>query len=397
MISTMFKSQSKPSDTISTSAKPNSLSPIDIAMQNAAKKLETDAMICKAISIAVQKFETGVSRNNAFVEKVRKDEVLQKEIRSYHLQCYVPIASSFQYKDDDFPSYPANKIPDSQLIAAVGPSKGQVARLFQNTVFNKTHPVKEIISLGYSLSNSSNMEKQCDFYEYFSVANTQEEFYSRSPEASNSDVVYRVISTDITGKMVSSQKDPSYFPEDIIVSTLTIMDSDTNNEKGQPAIKSLHVTLYPIQDSGWIDLNDKISPHSFDKSILPAEKRKKILWDLFKKSLTEPVLIHCKAGLGRTGHLVLTFELLKHYHEITQSHNPQLIANEILKVLDRIRLARPGLVSSIEQFTYAIRNADSLYRFALEMKYIQLGEPIYLSALKSESVEAIDRQTKLTK
>jgi len=97
--------------------------------------------------------------------------------------------------------------------------------------------------------------------------------------------------------------------------------------------------------------------------------------------LTENILIHCTAGAGRTGHLILTFELLKYYHEIFSSQDPVIISNKILEIVERIRQNRPALIATTEQFNEAIKNADILYRYALEKKYIQAGMPVHESVL----------------
>ena len=56
----------------------------------------------------------------------------------------------------------------------------------------------------------------------------------------------------------------------------------------------------------------------------PVVEVKELLWQLSQQ--TSPLLIHCKAGIGRTGHLILTLELIKHYSEIFASNEPTKIA-----------------------------------------------------------------------
>lgn len=91
-----------------------------------------------------------------------------------------------------------------------------------------------------------------------------------------------------------------------------------------------------------------------------------VLWNLYQKYLTQLIVVHCAAGAGRTGQLILMFELVKHHKEIDVIKDPVGKAKAILAILDRLRLNRPALVLTTDQLEHAIRGAEALYQYGLK-------------------------------
>lgn len=98
-------------------------------------------------------------------------------------------------------------------------------------------------------------------------------------------------------------------------------------------------------------------------------KQAKLFWNLYKNTQKEATLVHCAAGVGRTGHIILMQQILKHYSSILSHVTPENIANEITHLLHSLRRNRPGLVTTRAQFIDAIINADFLFHYALKQGY----------------------------
>lgn len=270
-------------------------------------------------------------------------------------------------KDSCFPTYDAHHIEGTNFIAASGPREpDQVAKLIENTAFNKKAPVKKIIALGAHLGADPFHVLGRDFYNYCTSFQKYASYGS-----------YQVKSEKTWG--TPSEDNSSIYPEGMIQSTLFIRRKTPcltmlfcHKCLKPPVETPLNVTFIPLFDMESIDLNTTDSSNPIS-STTPYQRRA-ILWQLFQESKEEKILIHCAAGLGRTGHLILMFEIMKEYEKIFSSEKPDLIAAEIHKILDRIRLNRPGLVLNEKQFVDAIHNAGILYHFGLKQKPLKKPE-----------------------
>ncbi len=304
-------------------------------MQSSSRRND---FIEKVIDIALANFVSGNGKNAIFIKKAKANKLPNGKKILSNLIRYP------QYEENDFTYYSANKIQGSNFIAAAGPKIAaipmdladtdnrihhSVEDLFDNTLFNDAFPIANIIALGTDISREKT--NGIDFWDYC----TQEE------------------KTEIGKYMVNTQVNyGSGFnpidPKGMVKSTLTV---STKKEQ-----KELNVTFISIRDNTAIDLSD--------------DRVKEELWRQYQLSKTQKTLIHCASGVGRTGHLILIFELLKDYAEIFSGNKAKKSAQKIHKILERIRENRPALVNTRDQFKTAINNAHILHQYALEKKYI---------------------------
>lgn len=323
--------------------------------------------------------------------------------------------------DELFPDYNASSIAGSNLVAAKGPRNLEdVAQFLKSTVFNNKKPIAVIVALGTDAAPPAYFKKKAqseksyyypednadlgsyDFVGYFLIDENYKDTKDQPSDGyalnSNSadayyfrvEVTKKVKYSENTGSIAHGNYSSittfgyhkmhhgSSLPVWLGCSKLSVKyesknqlfnfpyfshesaaaPARTNMQKhAATSVKSLNVISIPIVDMKTIDLI-----HDNHNQL------KHLLWKIYKISLKEPVLIHCAAGIGRTGHLVLMLEIIKHYEKIFSSQKPDLIANEIYEVLERIRQNRPALVANKEQFIEAIRNAEIMHHYILEQE-----------------------------
>jgi len=274
------------------------------------------------------KFISGHDNNKKFKVELEKNPEKLNRIRNKE----VALLDRFpQYIDDDF-NYNANKIIGTHFIAAGGPkSESQLSEFIANTAFNKKCPVSDVVALGFIFN-----KENADFYDYCTTPGE-----------------IKLEKYDITVKKIKggySEADPSL----ILNSELQIKDKESKS------VKILNVTLIPLADNHSLHLSE-------DKN----DSLKELLWQCAEKSKDTNILVHCASGVGRTGHLILMLEIVKHYNELFVSNNPVTIAKKILELLTQMRETRPALVYKEEQFDEAIRNAELIVQYALKKHYIQ--------------------------
>ena len=241
-----------------------------------------------------------------------------------------------------FSKFPnANQIKGTHIIASAGPKNVNdlVAKFIESMLFNENISIQKIIAIGSSFG------ARCGIADYFNDE--------------NKNAMYGAYKVDAV--MTLGHFNPDHHTIDgFVKSELTIKDLNSNN------LKKVNVTVIPLFSSQTFnfDKEDVNSPFIFDQ--IPVSERLETLWQLYNDTQNENVLIHCTSGEGRTGNLVLTFELLREYDRIFASGKPEVIAQEIKGVLDRIRQSRPLLIRLDKEFVDAIRNADTLHRYGLE-------------------------------
>ncbi len=270
----------------------------------------------------------------------------------------------YVYEDPYFPRYDANWIAGTNFIATEGPRQSSLATFLEALLFSENREQKPAITKIIGLGTCLKEGRFHDFSNYSFDDRTDQE-KSQKPsktflvEDKSTQLKYQC---DVTNKHASSGYSVTqerHFPEGFVLSHLAVTDL---SETHQRTIKEIDTMLIAIHDGGSLNLqidNDE------------NQKLKEVLWQVSQESKNNAVAIHCMGGIGRTGHIILTLEILKDYKRIFSSADPELINNEIESILNRMRLNRVALVEGIEQYLDAIRNAHIIYSYAFEKKYMQ--------------------------
>lgn len=247
------------------------------------------------------------------------------------------------YEDKTFPQLDANIIPHSPWIAAEGPRNSEkLSVLLDAAVYHPTSPVSTIVALGATLGGDSIIHK--DFFNYFLLDIDKPikiDGFGISATKKIPDSSYQLAQSG------------QYFADTIIESSLSIQRQKNPEDK-----RALEVILLPIEDNHSINLgNDE------DNAIKDA------ILKILTISQLQKVLIHCAAGIGRTGHLILILEILRHAKEIFEAKTPEEAAAKILEIVKRIRRDRFCLIQIDAQFINAILVAEAVYRYGLTKGY----------------------------
>ena len=270
-----------------------------------------------------------------------------------------------QYKNSEFPEIDATRITGTHLVAAAGPStSNEVVALFSNTVFNKTKPIKEFVLLVDCLGLGDNV-KYTDCVGYCLQPDDDEQEVKQEEQQFGP---YRLQIKNISGSYQLCLNGCQFGIDDPIIKTEMKVYNDSSESK-EPI--TAHATILKLRDNSSIVLNLE-SEYKENKSAREkGENLKATLWAIYQQSLNEETLIHCARGVGRTGHLIFTLELLKLFTDpsfFVEYKTSEDIKDKILGTLIRIRENRPALVFTDTQFTQAIRNAYVLRQYALEHK-----------------------------
>lgn len=242
-------------------------------------------------------------------------------------------------KDEHFSPYwyDANILPDCPYIAAAGPSEEEVPRLLRSTVLHPTESITRIIAVVERLHRTPEADGEAyDCYNYiFNSTPLNIEgvtFQTENHHAPNVDEL-RLENCNITHV------------------TINVTDETTTNSA------KLNVTTIGLTDGCAFLLSDNDDEDTELKDLLST-----------LAANTEPTLVHCHAGVGRTGFLIFTLMLIKQYNEIFNSTNPAVVAKNIISLLEKLREPRPGLVSEPTQFSAAIHNAHVVHGYVLNLE-----------------------------
>lgn len=228
----------------------------------------------------------------------------------------------YQIHDPIFPTYNANQIPNTTLAAAEGPSDlnfdhdytpGWVARFFENTLFNQNFPVQTILAIG----EPGSKQYRGDFSPYFEPGTQRFETFGQGFYQVNS------YSKD-SGKQ--------------------LFEIEVQN----PSQTRRTAEVIWIKTGDW-------QPLPTHQQALDS------MAYIYERSKTQYVVIHCAAGVGRTGSALLTFLLLQNYASIFDTKILEEAAFKIQQLLTTLRQTRPGFITTQEQLQSAIKCAIDIY------------------------------------
>jgi protein tyrosine phosphatase len=312
--------------------------------------------IKKISALAEKEFRTGKDRNQILVDELKSNPLFKKKLyQNSQLEDLIEgkrenQTTWLQYANEDF-DYCANKIKGTQFIAANGPRDLQELDKFMAMLTTHTPAIEHIVCLG-------NVVKNRDFLDY----------YSHRGEIRTAHY-----------KISSHLRDEDKGIEDTSCIGYHISDiSITNIKTGvKNSIKVYHLM---IPDNCPIDI-----------SYLLAQKNKKLL-DIFLKLsqivLTNPLLVHCKYGVGRSGNLIWLLLLFANQKDLSKSTNDEMIAKKIMTLFNMICETRPAFVTELSQFKSGIEGGFYLdeYQKSLENSNIE-EEALTHFVYNSENIE----------
>jgi protein tyrosine phosphatase len=316
----------------------------DDEMKTQPNDYMNEEFIKQVITIAKAAFVKGSTISKSITTKMEVGTTHDSVGRNYTKDTFPCLI------DADFNGFNANPIKGTGFIACVGPTQSSVEDYIKNVLLNAKYPPKNIIVLGTCLYYTNGTWG--DFYDYCIVPTSQNarEYQTASIQVDDHTYDY---SLTVSGHQVSFNE--------LFKTKITASHSKKNSK--------INVTLIPLSDNKTFILSAK---NDETKKVPCYEKQpptREQMWQLFKETCSGLTVVHCSAGIGRTGHLILTFEILKNYFNIFNSDNAGVCANNIMKLLKQIRYNRPCLVNTDEQFTQSIENAISLHSYALEKGY----------------------------
>lgn len=242
-----------------------------------------------------------------------------------------------QFSDEVFSGYNANRIEKTKFgvtpfVAGQGPhDHQQVASLFQQTLFNPACRVDTILALVSSMHPVKAEVGVYDCVDYFSPGRRQYGEYT----------VKSVLKSDNCYE-------------------LTVINAQNDS-------RMLNVYCLPAIDGRWFDFKAMANDDWIKGFLLKTNAK------ISQADFEENIFVHCHAGVGRTGHIIATMLLLRHFEEIFAGEDPQAIGEQIKSLVQDIRKYRPCLMQWPEQMEYAIRNAVDLYQLQLRLQNVPVS------------------------
>jgi len=250
--------------------------------------------------------------------------------------------------DSRFLNYPVCQLTDTKFFSAPGPQEAKhVAWLLGDATQVGVH---HIVAIGNDLHDKTctDKNKRRDFLDDYVAPENQRENSTTylHLQGYSMTVAYR----PIEGALETTDYGRRALDGAPIKSEITVNDHTIN------------LTFLPLADGGAFDLRSS------------SHRVREIFWEHHEIPSEQSVLVHCKAGYGRTGNFIFTqvlFSEIFSQETIFSLNKPNVLARKILAILSRLRQTQPNLLLAENQFIMAIRNAFFLREYALQKRALQ--------------------------
>lgn len=271
-----------------------------------------------------------------------------------------------------FPNWPINKIGGMPLYACKGYRKnnkegfGFFTELLNFDQHNK-ESIFHVVALGFPEGHSDlNDSNFYDFSDYFKMTTAYD---VNVPDAKADD--------PSKTKTITIQVNPNGASEPTIISdnideyylTLSAIDKSDNSIITK---QDIHVINVKAKDMTAIKFTPEESRYFHDE-LLKALKA------------NEGVLVHCMAGLGRTGQIIAELytlandiiqKIIEKAFNAGEPVNYAKIATEIGRIINSLRESRPGLILTEEQLLQFIENAITYLALQADCELIESQEAL---------------------
>ena len=345
-------------------------------------KLNIEEIIKEANKKFIPGYEVGRQFFSKYHEQGEKNYYNPNEDK--FSDCLKP---GYKYVHTAFTSFPnlqdekfsnGNDIQGTNFIAAEGPgTNAELDKFLSETVFHSSTPIHTVVAIGDEIYNQPRMDGDFevrigDFINYSLIEERETQHYIIKQKWTDASIRQNYREDFI--------KFRSMYEVPIAYSKLTIKEKETKLEK--------EMDVYTI------DLRDN---QSITFEMDESERFRKLMWIILYTSISKKALVHCAAGIGRTGHFIATLLFLRNFEAIFEAENVTAAADKIIEILNLMRKDRLCLINTQAQFENAIRNAHSLYLFGANKSKpytIKLKELIELSINQEKTTE---KQVKVDK
>jgi len=311
-------------------------------------------------------YEVVVQGHDFHKTKGQLDALKEKHATEVFLQETIKIAKkSFKKgRENERKTEPTCWLPGTNFLAIQGPRPPHYhpTRFLHNVVDAR---ISHVVAIGCSLHGDhtavDGLYESTDFTNYIAPENRDKDgnvVYPANQKSGPITVHYQ----PVEGAFKTYRLSCSAIDSAPVRSKATVKrKNETKEEKTPDDDFEIDITFLSLPDNQAFDLRS--SP----------QRVREIFWEYHDISLQKLVLVHCRAGEGRTGNFILTQVLFSEIFSkktVLSFDNPQKLAAKILQTLTRLRIAQPRLVSLENQFVMAIRNAVFLREYALQKKLL---------------------------